>query len=62
MQSVQTKIRCTAPLTRALTVCRFGRQLLLLLLLAWLTVFPTERFLPQIEQILAMIMTSSPFR
>ena len=42
MQSVQTRIRRTCPSMRALTRCKLGRQRLFVLLLAWLTLFPTE--------------------
>jgi hypothetical protein len=60
MQSVQTSARFTCPSNFARTRCKFGRQERLLLLLAWLTLLPTDRPFPQIEQTLA-ILVSYPF-
>jgi hypothetical protein len=54
MQSVHTRARLTWPSKLPLTRCKLGRHVRLVLLFAWLTLFPTERRLPQIEQILAI--------
>jgi hypothetical protein len=47
-QRVQTRIRRTVPAMMARALCRFGCQTRLVLLLAWLTLWPTERVFPQI--------------
>jgi hypothetical protein len=52
MQRVQTLMLLTVPFLTALIFCRFGRQILLVLLLAWLTLFPKLGPLPQISHIL----------
>ena len=60
MQSVQTKARFTCPSNLPLTRLRLGRHVRLVLLLAWLTLLPTDRFLQQILQTRA-ILVSYPF-
>ena len=60
MQSVHTKARFTCPANFPRTRFKFGRQERLDLLLAWLTLLPTERPLPQMVQTLA-ILVSDPF-
>ena len=60
MQSVQTKARFTCPSNLPLTRLRLGRQVRLVLLLAWLTLLPTDRPLPQTLQTRA-ILVSYPF-
>ena len=52
MQRVQTLMLLTVPFLTALIFCRFGRQILLVLLLAWLTLFPKLGPLPHISHIL----------
>src|SRR6202035_560826 len=52
IQRVQTSTRCTPPPITARTSCRLGFQRRLVLLLAWLTLLPTEGRLPHIEQCL----------
>jgi hypothetical protein len=59
IQRVHTRIRCTPPLIAARTSCRFGFHRRLVLLLAWLTLFPTEGCLPQIVQCLIAINLGS---
>ena len=54
MQSVQTKARLTCPSNLPRTRFRLGSQARFVLLLAWLTLLPTERPLPQIRQTLAI--------
>ena len=56
MQSVQTKARFTCPSNLPLTRLRLGRQVRLVLLLAWLTLLPTDRPLPQILQTRAILV------
>lgn len=56
MQSVHTKARFTWPANLLLTRFKFGRQERLLLLLAWLTLLPMDRPLPQIVQTLAILV------
>ena len=58
---VQTETRRTRPSIRALTFWRLGRQTLLVLLFAWLTLFPTNGFLPHIEHILAIAILDESF-
>src|SRR5690606_33102781 len=53
-QRVQTRMRRTVPWKMARARCRFGCQTRLVLLLAWLTLWPTERVFPQISQARAM--------
>jgi hypothetical protein len=55
MQSVHTSARFTCPSIVARTRFKFGCQDRLDLLLAWLTLLPMERFLPQIVQLLAIV-------
>ena len=56
MQLVQTLTRLALPLSVAtLTVCRLGNQRRRVLLLAWLTLFPVEGFLPHKSHILDMV-------
>src|SRR5690606_11351857 len=52
----------TAPFMIARAVCRFGRQTRLVLLFAWLTLWPTERVLPQISQAraIAVVLLACP--
>ena len=57
-QRVHTRMRRTPPLTLARTRCRFGCHVRLVLLFAWLTLWPTERCFPQISQLLAMAWSS----
>ena len=57
MQRVQTLMLLTVPFLTALIFCRFGRQILLVLLLAWLTLFPKLGPFPQISQILDISFT-----
>jgi hypothetical protein len=52
MQRVQTRMRLTPPAVAARTSCRLGFHRRLVLLLAWLTLLPTEGRLPQIAQCL----------
>ena len=59
-QRVQTFIRLTAPFTTARTCCKFGYQRRLVLLLAWLTLWPTCGPFPQISQRLDIL--SPPFK
>jgi hypothetical protein len=54
MQSVHTSARFTWPANVPRTRLRLGCHVLFDLLLAWLTLLPTERFLPQIAQLLAI--------
>ena len=54
-QPVHTKMRLTVPFKLARTRWRFGCQRRLVLLLAWLTLCPTDECLPQIVQLLAMV-------
>jgi len=49
------------PSIRARTFWRLGCQTRLVLLLAWLTLFPTERPFPQILQILAIAILDESF-
>jgi hypothetical protein len=53
MHRVQTRIRLTPPplLAAARTSCRLGSHRRLVLLLAWLTLLPTEGRFPQIAQV-----------
>ena len=53
-QRVQTLILLAAPFIRARTVRRFGRNTRLVRLLAWLTVFPTNRCFPHTSHEKAM--------
>jgi hypothetical protein len=62
MQSVQTRARLTCPANVARTLFKLGCHDLLDLLLAWLTLLPMDRFLPQIAQLLAIGSNSAPFR
>ena len=62
MQSVHTSARLTRPSNFARTRFRLGRHERLDLLLAWLTLWPTERPFLQIEQIRAMLITLLSFR
>jgi hypothetical protein len=57
---VHTNARFTWPANFPRTRFKFGCQERLLLLLAWLTLLPMERPLPQMVQILA-ILVSNPF-
>jgi len=50
MQSVQTRARLTVPSNFPRTRLRLGRHVRFDLLLAWLTLLPTERLFLQIEQ------------
>lgn len=59
MHLVQTRIRFTLPSTFALTRWRLGIQRRFVLLLAWLTLLPTDGRLPQIVHIQAMASSSS---
>ena len=52
MHRVQTAIRLTPLPTIARTFFRLGSHRRLVLLLAWLTLLPTEGRLPQIAQVL----------
>ena len=52
IQRVQTRMRPTPPALAARISCRLGFQRRLVLLLAWLTLLPTEGCLPQIEHCL----------
>jgi hypothetical protein len=54
MQRVQTLMVLTVPLRTAFIFWRFGSQVLLVLLLAWLTLFPKLGPLPHISHILDM--------
>jgi hypothetical protein len=58
MQRVQTLMLLTVPLRMALIFCRLGRQIFLVLLLAWLTLFPKLGPLPQISHILDIVAPS----
>ena len=51
MHRVQTRIRFTPPPAAVRTSCRLGCHRRLVLLLAWLTLLPTEGRLPQISQV-----------
>ena len=51
---MQTSRRFAPPPTRACTRWRFGRHARLVLLFAWLTLWPTDRCLPQTSQARAM--------
>jgi hypothetical protein len=51
-QRVQTRRRLTPPAVAARTSCKFGFHRRLVLLLAWLTLLPTEGRLPHIAQCL----------
>jgi hypothetical protein len=62
MHAVQTLMLQTFPWNRARTFCKLGCQVLLVLLFAWLTLFPTDRPLPQIEHVRAMITPFESFR
>src|SRR5207302_9958060 len=53
-QRVQTSSRLAPAPTRACTRWRFGRHTRLDLLFAWLTLWPTDRCLPQTSQARAM--------
>src|SRR5262249_31578913 len=57
-QRVHTRMDFTVPSRFARTRCRFGFQRRLVLLLAWLTLLPTEGPLPQTLQILAIVVCS----
>ena len=59
IQVVQTSMRFTWPWCKARTLCRLGLKRRLVTLWAWLTLFPTCGFLPQIWHILDMIVISS---
>src|SRR5262249_4114938 len=62
MQLVHTLSRFTVPCTFARTCCKFGNQRRFVLLLAWLTLFPTEGRLPHNSQTRAIIfLLRSPF-
>jgi len=52
MQRVQTLMLLTVPFLTALIFCRFGYQILGVLLLAWLTLLPKLGPFPQISHIL----------
>jgi hypothetical protein len=54
MQRVQTLMVLTVPLRTAFIFWRFGCQVRLVLLLAWLTLFPKLGPLPHIAHILDM--------
>lgn len=57
MQRVQTRICLELPPTVATrTFCRLGSQRRLVLLWAWLTLFPVTGFLPQISHNLDIII------
>jgi hypothetical protein len=63
MHDVHTRTRRRVPdasMIRA--VCRLGSHRRLVLLFAWLTLFPTDRPLPQIEHVRAMITPFESFR
>jgi hypothetical protein len=51
-QRVQTRMRLMPPPAAARTSCKLGFQRRLVLLLAWLTLLPTDGRLPQIAQCL----------
>ena len=57
MQFVQTLVLFTAPvfLSMQRNFCRLGYHILLVLLLAWLTLWPKTGFFPHISQILDII-------
>ena len=52
---VHTRIRVTPPPIAARTSCRLGFHRRLVLLLAWLTLLPTEGRFPQIAQFLMLL-------
>ncbi len=54
MQRVQTLARMVAPSLRIRIVCRFGSEIFCDLLLAWDTLRPVSRPLPQISQVRGM--------
>jgi hypothetical protein len=56
MQLVQATIFLTCPLEIARTRCKFGLNLRLVTLCAWLTLWPAMGFLPHISHTLDMIM------
>ena len=58
MHRVQTVSVLRVLSTRQRTFCRFGCHVRLVLLLAWETLFPTLRRLPQTSQTLATFFTS----
>ena len=62
MQSVQTKARFTSRPNFARTLLRLACQVRFDLLLAWLTLWPTERPLPQMVQTLAIEINLVSFR
>jgi hypothetical protein len=56
MQLVQTAIFFTLPFEIVRTRCKFGLNLRLVRLWAWLTLLPTIGFLPHISHILDMFI------
>src|SRR5262249_15466973 len=61
-QRVQARMYLTVPFRLAFTRCRFGCQVRLVLLFAWLTLLPTEACLPRMPQAGAMGSPWDPMR
>ena len=56
---MHTRIRLTPPPIAARTSCRLGFHRRLVLLLAWLTLLPTDGRFPQIAQFLMLLTLST---